>query len=284
MKRTTFAALLALAVSAAQAVGPQPVWKTDGFASPESVVYSTQQKVLYVSNINGVENARDGNGFISQLALDGRVIQRQWLKGLNSPHGLGYYHGWLYVADIDELVEIDTGNGRIKRKLKAPGAKFLNDVTVTSNGTVFVSDMVTNTIWRLQGDSFTPWLHDDALENPNGLLFDSGALLVASWGAMKPDFSTETPGYVKTVDLSTRAITARFLPVPLGNLDGLASDGKAGYVVSDYMRGNVFRIGADGQPNLWLQLTEGTADLCTAPGLLLLPQSVENTVSAYSLK
>lgn len=283
MKHIIFAAVLAFAASAAQAVGPKPVWKTDGFANPESVVYATQQKLLYVSNVNGKPDAKDGNGFISQVALDGRIVKREWLKGLHAPKGLGYYHGWLYVVDLDELLEIDTGNGRIKRRLKAPGAKFLNDVTVTSNGTVFVSDMVTNTIWRLQGNAFTPWLQDAALENPNGLLFDKGKLLVASWGVMKPDFSTETPGYLKTVDLSTRAITARFLPVPLGNLDGLASDGKAGYVVSDFMRGNVFRIGADGQPNLWLQLTQGTADIGTAPGLLLLPQMSENTVSAYSL-
>lgn len=284
MKNIAFAAVLALAASAAQAVGPTPVWTTDGFANPESVIYSSQQKVLYVSNINGEPDAKDGNGFISQLGLDGKVIKRQWLKGLNAPKGLGYYHGWLYVADIDELIEIDTGNGRIKRKLKAPGANHLNDVTVSSNGTVFVSDQVTNTIWRLQGESFTPWVVDAALENPNGLLFDKGQLLVASWGVMKPDFSTETPGYIKTVDLNTKAISARFLPVPLGNLDGLAADGKGGYVVDDFTRGNVFRIGADGQPNLWLQLTPGTADLGTAPGLLLLAHRVDNTVSAYSLK
>lgn len=284
MKNTVLAALLAMAASAAQAVGPEPVWKATGFANPESVIYSTQQKVLYVSNVNGEPDAKDGNGFISQLTLDGKFIKREWFKGLNAPKGMGYYHGWLYVADIDQLVEIDTGNGRVKRRLKAPGAKFLNDVTVTSNGTVFVSDTVTNTIWRLQGESFTPWLQEAALENPNGLLFEKGQLLVASWGVMKPDFSTETPGYIKTVNLDTRAISARFLPIPLGNLDGLVSDSKGGYVVSDYVRGNVFRIGTDGQPNLWLQLTTGTADLGAAPGLVLLPQRLENTVSAYSLK
>lgn len=280
----TFIAVLALAAGVAQAAGSEPVWKASGFANPESVIYSSLQKVLYVSNCNGPDDAKDGNGFISQLGLDGKIIKQQWLKGLNGPKGLGYYHGFLYVADIDELIEIDTGNSRIKRRLKAPGAKFLNDVTVTPSGTVFVSDMVTNTIWRLQGTTFTPWLTDAALENPNGLLFDKGQLLVASWGAMKPDFSTVTPGYIKAVDVNTGAISARFTPVPLGNLDGLVADGKGGYVVSDFMRGNVFKIGADGQPKLWLQLTQGTADVGVAPGLLLLPQMTDGTVSAYSLK
>lgn len=277
-------ALLALVATTAQALGPEPVWKTGGFANPQSVVYASLQKLLYVSNVNGEPLAKDGNGFISQLGLDGRIIKREWLRGLNAPKGLAYYHGFLYVADIDELIEIDTGNGRIKRRLKAAGAKLLKDVTVTSNGTVFVSDQITNTIWRLQGESFTAWLSDPALENPTGLLFDQGQLLVASWGVMQPDFSTITAGYLKTINLDTLAIAARFTPIPLGNLDGLVSDGKRGYIVSDYLRGNVFKIGADGQPNLWLALEPGTASLGTAPGLMLLPQFKDSTLSAYSLK
>jgi DNA-binding beta-propeller fold protein YncE len=275
---------LAVLFSTAHAAGPTPLWQTDGFANPESVVYSSQQKMLYVSNVNGEPDAKDGNGFISRVGLDGKVIKREWFKGLNAPKGLGYYYGLLYVADIDELLEIDTGNGRVKRRFKAAGAKFLNDVTVTGNGTVFVSDQITNTIWRLSGNSFTPWLQSAELENPNGLLFDKGKLLVASWGVMKPDFSTETPGYIKAVDLDTQAITPLVAPIPLGNLDGLVSDGQGGYVVSDFMRGNVFRIGSDGQPRLWLQLTQGTADVGVAPGLLLVPQMADGVLSAYSLK
>lgn len=284
MKHIAIASLLAFAASTAQAVSPEPVWKTGGFDNPESVVYSSLQKVLYVSNVNGAPDAKDGNGFISQVGLDGKVIQRQWVKGLNAPKGLGYLRGYLYVADLDELLEIDTGNKRITRRFKAPNAKFLNDVTVTPRGTVFVSDTVTNTLWRLQGDSFTAWLNDPALENPNGLVFDQGKLVVATWGAMKPDWSTETPGYLKVVDPETKAIAARFAPIPLGNLDGLVADGKGGYVVTDNTRGNVFKIGPDGQPNLWLQLTPGTADIGAAPGLIVLPQMSENTLTAYPSK
>lgn len=277
-------AVFALCASAAHAAGPVPLWTASGFANPESAIYSTQQKVLYVSNINGEPNAKDGNGFISQLSLDGKPIKREWLKGLNAPKGLGYYYGLLYIADLDELLEVDTGNGRIKRRLKAPGSKGLSDVVVTGNGTVFVSEESGNTIWRLQGGSFAPWVRDPALEGPNGLLFDKGQLVVASFGVPRADGQGAENSYLKTVDLTTKTIAARFLPIPLGNLDGLASDGKGGTVVSDFSRGNVFRIGADGQPNLWLQLTPGTADLGTAPGLLLVPQRLENTVSAYALK
>lgn len=283
MKKIFF--LLALAVGSAQAAGPAPVWTTAGFANPESVVYSSLQKVLYVSNVNGKPDAKDGNGFISQVGLDGRVIKREWLKGLHAPKGLAYLRGFLYVTDIDQLLEVDTGNGRITRRFKAAGAQFLNDVAVTPRGTVFVSDMLTNTIWRLQGDHFTPWLKDDALQMPNGLAWDGGKLIVASWGVgLKPDLSTETTGYLQSVDAETKAITARFAPIPLGNLDGVVANGKGGYVVSDHMRGNVFKIGADGQPNLWLQLTPGTADIGAAPGLIVLPQMSENTLSAYSYK
>lgn len=280
MKPLLLVLLTAVALSA-HAVGPEPLWKAEGFSNPESVVYAKQQKLLYVSNVNGAPDARDGNGFISRVGLDGKIINREWFKGLNAPKGLGYYYGLLYVADIDELLEIDTGNGRVKRRFKAAGAKFLNDVTVTGNGTVFVSDMVTNTIWRLQGNAFTAWLGSPALQNPNGLLFDKGELLVASWGVMQPDFSTETPGYLQRVDLASAAVTAKFAPIPLGNLDGLVSDGKGNLIVSDFMRGNVFRIAADGQPRLWLQLEPGTADLGSAPGMVLVPNMNAGSVTAY---
>jgi DNA-binding beta-propeller fold protein YncE len=278
MTRVMLLSLLALA-GIARAAPPQPAWTATGFANPDAVVYASQQKLIYVSNVNGEPNARDGNGFISQLGLDGKLVRRQWLKGLHAPKGLGYYHGWLYVADLDELLEVDTGNGHIRRRFKAPGAQALTGVAVSSGGTVFVSDASGNALWRLQGNALELWLRDEALQNPNGLLFDKGQLLVASAAT-----GNETGGYLQAVDLASKVVSARFAPIPLGRLDGIASDGKGGYAVSDFVRGNVFRINAGGQPELWLQVTPGTAALGAAPGLLLVPQRNENTVAAYPLK
>lgn len=282
--RIVTAALLALASVAAQAVGPAPLWKAEGFANPESAAYSPAKGgLIYVSNINGAPDARDGNGFISLLSADGKVLKREWKTGLNAPKGLAVKGGLLYVSDLDELLEIDTGNLRVLRRFKAAGAKFLNDVTLAGD-TVYVSDMVTNTLWRLQGNSFEVFVKDAALENPNGLLVQNGQLIVGSWGVMKEDFSTETPGYLKAVELGSRSIGPLFAPIPLGNLDGVVSDGKGGLVVSDFNNGNIFKVSAKGEVNLWLPLEAGTADLGSIPGkAVLIPNMQNNTLTAYPL-
>ena len=81
----------------------------------------------------------------------------------------------LYVADIDQLVAIDTKAGTVVKRWPAAGAKFLNDVVADPQGRVLVSDMVTNQIWMLDGDQFSVWLHDAKLEDPNGLQFKAAS-------------------------------------------------------------------------------------------------------------
>jgi len=50
------------------------LWETeDKLKVPESVFYSNDDNLLYVSNINGNPTAKDGNGFISKLSLSGEI-------------------------------------------------------------------------------------------------------------------------------------------------------------------------------------------------------------------
>lgn len=280
MRFTAFlpALLLATAVQAA----PTTSWTLAGFDQPESAVYASQQKLIYVASVEGDPAAKDGKGYVSQVSTDGKLIRKKWYGGLNAPKGLGYYYGLLYVADIDELLEIDTGNGRVKRRFKAPGAKFLNDIAVSGSGVVYVSDTATNTIWRLSGDSFTSIVKSEDLNSPNGLLVDKGQLVVASWGKDAQGDKPAEQSWLQAVDLDSRAIQPRFSPIPLGQLDGLAPDGKGGYYVSDYMLGNLFHVAADGEVKLWIPLEQGIADLAVLPGKgLLVPNMVNGTLSLY---
>lgn len=276
--------LAGLLLSAGASAAPTATWTLSGLDQPESAVYASQQKLIYVANVGGEPLARDGNGYLSQVSVDGKLVKKRWFGGLNAPKGLGYYYGLLYVTDIDELLEIDTGNGRVKRRFKAPGAKFLNDVAVAGNGVVYVSDLGTNTIWRLSGDSFTAIVKSEELQAPNGLLLDKGQLVVASWGKEAQGDNPAEQSWLKVVDLNSRAVQARFAPIPLGNLDGLAADGKGGYYVSDFMLGNLFHISAGGEVQLWLPLEQGIADLAVLPSKgLLVPNIVTGTLSLYPL-
>ena len=185
MTRVLVALILSLcALSAAHAGAPKKLWELKGFDAPESVVFDPASNALYVSNIGGKIWQKDRNGFLAKVSSDGKMIERDWLTGLDSPTGLALDGGKLYVADIDQLVEIDIASKSIAKRYPAPGAKWFNDVASDGKGVVYVADSATNTIWRLKDGKFEAWLTDDALNAPNGLHVEGDTLIVAPFGAM----------------------------------------------------------------------------------------------------
>jgi hypothetical protein len=116
MKASSIAAAIALAAGLATSAssGPVEVWQTTGLKHPESALPDPTATFAYVSNVNGQPLDKDGNGFISKVSLkDGKALEVEWAKGLDAPKGLALANGHLYAADIDKLVEIDAGSGKI---------------------------------------------------------------------------------------------------------------------------------------------------------------------------
>jgi sugar lactone lactonase YvrE len=275
-----------LLAGGAWAAEPQQVWQATGLDGPESAVHDSGQGVIYVSNVNGEANAADGNGYIAKLSPSGEIQEKEWVTGLNAPKGMALHEGKLYVSDIDELVVIDTASGEITDRHKAEGATFLNDVTAAEDGRVFVSDMMENQVWKLEGDQFEMWLEDEALENPNGLLAEPDRLVVAAWGKPKEDFSTDVPGHLKAVDYESKEITSIGSGEPIGNLDGVESDGQGGYLVTDWFSGGLYQISSDGKAEMLMDLKQGSADHEVVEGenLAVIPMMMEGTVDAYKTR
>ena len=240
---------------------PAQVWELAGFEAPESALPVKADNVIYVSNVNGNAPDKDGNGYISKVSFDGKMIAQKWVTGLDAPKGLARVGDKLYAADIDKLVEIDVATGAIVTRFEAKDAKFLNDVTADTLGHVYVSDMVTNTIWRLEDRKLEVWLKDDALLNPNGLTVDGNTLVVASWGVMTDGFATKVPGHLLEVSLSDKKIHDLGNGKPVGNLDGLEILDKDSFIVTDWMAGLLFKIGRDGEAKVLMPLSPGSADL-----------------------
>ena len=89
-------------------------WETEKvFELPESVVFDQKNEVLYVSNITEHPFNKDGTGFISKVGLDGKIIELKWVKSLNAPKGLTIVNDKLFIADVDELVEVDIATSKI---------------------------------------------------------------------------------------------------------------------------------------------------------------------------
>ncbi len=241
---------------------------------PESVLYDGERNVIYVSNIDGKPSVHDGKGFIALLGPDGRVLERQWIKGLDAPKGLGVFGDRLYVSDIDVLVEISIPEKKIVARHTAPEAVFLNDVAVGPDGTVYVSDMGASSIYWLKGGKIEKWAVSKKLSSPNGLFIEKDKLLAG------------LKDRIVSIDLQSREITDLILHT--GSIDGLEADGKGNYLISDW-KGHVYRVNTRGEKVLLLDTTPinmQAADIDFVPGssTLLVPTFNNNRVVAYRVK
>jgi hypothetical protein len=268
------------------AAEPKLVWETKGLEQPESVVQDPATGAIYVSNIAGAVMQKDGIGFISKLRPDGKIDVREWVKGLNGPAGMAIFDRTLYVADIDQLIEINAASGSIVKRHPAKGAIFLNDVEIDKDGTVYVSDTPMNTIWRLKGGTFEPWLANDDLNGPNGLLVEGNKLIVSSLGKIPSEGEKGELGGLLSVNIEDQKISKLGDNQAIGNLDGIESIAPGVFLVTDWAAGALYEINAKGKVKRLSDLNQGSADLTVLPesNLVLIPMMLDNSLAAYSLK
>jgi len=257
-----------------------------GFQAPESAYWDAASRTWYVSNVAGSETEKDGKGWISSLHADGRSDRPGWVSGLNAPKGIRSRGKTLYVSDIDELVAIDIPNRKIVSRIKAPGAKFLNDVAVGPKGEVYVSDTLKNAIYRCT-TTCDVWVEGANLEGPNGLLVEGGRLIVAAFGLVTDPatFATRTPGRLLAVDLKTKVVTVLGNKKPIGNLDGLERDGED-YLVTDNMAGKLLRVSRSGAVTVLKDGFKNCADIGydAVSGVIAVPEMGSGTVQFFKLE
>ena len=279
-------ALIAPAIaSTVAAAAPKLLWETKGLANPESVVQDPLTGALYVSNVNGAVMQKDANGFISKLTPDGKISVREWVKGLDAPAGLALHDRTLYVGDVDQLVEINVASGEIVKRYPAKNALFLNDVVTAPDGAVYVSDTLTNTIWRLKDGVFEPWLTSDELHGPNGLLVQGDKLIVAAFGKLASEGQAQEKAGMLSVNIEDKKISKFGDGTPIGNLDGLETLIPGVYLVSDWNEGALYRIDSKGKATLLIDLNQGSADQTYLPDqkTVIIPMMLDSSVIAYEL-
>ncbi|REH48909.1 hypothetical protein C7448_105192 [Tenacibaculum gallaicum] len=264
-------------------------WELEGLKNPESVVFDTSNQVLYVSNINGAPTDKDGNGFISKISLEGKLLELEWLKGFDAPKGLTIYKGKLYTTDINTIVEIDIATKQVQR-FTAKDATFLNDIVADKKGNVYASNTFGfSGIYKLpvKGKRRVElWLKNDSLNMPNGLLIEKNNLIAAGWGMdLDPKtFATKTPGRLVKINLKTKNI--EFMSKPFGNLDGL-SETLHGFLITDWFAGSLlyFKKGYDKGQKV-IDLPQGSADTYfdKTAKTLYIPLMLNNKLLKYHFK
>jgi sugar lactone lactonase YvrE len=252
-----------------------PHWTLTGFEQPESVV--GDQTYLYVSNINGTPMEKNGKGYISKITADGKWIEQHWAMGLDAPKGMAIHDGFLYVADLTRLHKIDLNSGQTQQVWEVSDAKMLNDVTVSPEGVVYVSDLIGGGLYRLKGNTFALWKTYPELEHPNGVLWEDNTLIVGNWGqGMHEDFSTDSPGILYRIALESEALSPLLNGEPLGNIDGITRIDETLWI-SDWLAGDLMK--ADGSAKR--HLGQGLADIYAIDNTLYTPMMMDGTVSAW---
>ena len=242
--------------------------KKGGTALPEAAVYDPANDVVYVSNY-----FNEGNEFLSKVSANGEILVREWIKNLRRPTGLALRGNTLYAVDRSGLNVIDVGKGEITSTIPLTGMRAPNDVTLAENGDLYISDLPAGAVFRYSGGKLERWIEN--LNGPNGLLAETGRLIVGQNEALL------------AVNLADKSVTVLARFEQGANIDGLAADGRGGYLVSDY-NGKLYRISKDGTKTLLLNTStpgDQIADFAYIPGrkLLFIPMFQSNGLAAYSI-
>lgn len=242
----------------------------------ESAVYDSKRTVIYASLIG---NKEVGDGAIAKVALDGKLVDANFINGLNDPKGIAITKDKLYVSDVTELVEADLETGKIIKKYTLDGIKFLNDVTLDNERNVFVSDTSTSKIYKLDTEgNFNLWFSEVSLDRPNGLLIQDNIMYVVSWGS-KPE-----GGRVSKINMTTKSIDA--ISSVIGNLDGIRVYDQKRMIISDWRSGNIHLIDYKGNTEQILKVGQSVGDIAyiKEKNLLLLPMNKQSRLLFYKVE
>ncbi len=253
-------------------------WEAKGFQFPESIVADPTSDWIYVSNIV----SREAPGYISRISKNGKVVDYNWIGGLNQPCGLAIFDDKLYVGDQDKVHIIDIEKAQVIRSLSFVGALSFNDVAIGKNGKVFISDLMSGRIFTIINNKLEVWIENAEFSHPNGLYVDNGNLIVADLGdKLNPDASPQTPGSVYKVNMADKSVEIIKSGFHLGGLDGVTKVGDK-YIVTNNSGGELYAV-SDKERMLLGTLGRGIADLCAEGNTIYVP-NFTGTVNSFTVK
>ncbi|MEO9870029.1 SMP-30/gluconolactonase/LRE family protein [Ekhidna sp.] len=254
------------------------VWQTDSVMNtPEAVRFDAENNMIYVMNMGVKPNSeKDGDGTISKLSVDGEILEKEWVTGLNSPKGANFQNGKLYVADIDELVQIDIITATVEKRYPSIDPKFLNDTDVDENGDVYFTDTGSDQVLKLVDGEVMVWQKIEGL-NPNGVFVEENRVLIISYG-LGEFYAFNKESGVKEI-----------LATGIKGGDGIVAIDE-GYLISTWP-GEIFFVPKDqrgGDATKILDTKDAglnAADITLIPekDLLIVPTFLGNSVSAYKI-
>lgn len=270
----------------------------DSLRNPESVAWDARRGELLVSNVNGSSTAKDGNGFISRVGMDGGLRQARLVdptrRGttLHAPKGMVVVGDTVWVADVDALRAFDAQTGApIAMVNLAPlGATFLNDVAVGPDDALYVTDSGIrlagsglvehpgrDRVYRVDADGRPSVALENArLRMPNGIAWDAdrSRFVIAPLGS--DTLFAWTPGTADIVPIATGP----------GQYDGVAVLSGGRLLVSSGGTSAIHLFERDGTHRAVIENVPSPADFAYLPGrdLVVVPLLGANRVEWWVLR
>lgn len=246
-----------------------------GFNNPESVAEGPDGSI-YVSEI-GERNVEDGK--ISKIDKDGSISTVA--KGLYDPKGIVFFQDKLYVTDRDVILEVQldgTWNVHTGTMAFPKTPVFLNDIEVSSNGDLYVSDTGDfkdgGFVFLIKKNSGVTVMFEGnkLIKAPNGLLATQDTkILILDWA-----------GELLEADLKNNKIIK--IAEGFDGGDGIAKKDNAIFV-SSWKKGIVYKI-KNGKTIKIADNFEAAADITLSLNQknLIIPDMKSGTVSVIKVE
>ena len=207
----------------------EKLWESDSITvkGPESALFDPETNSIYVSSMN--------DGSVVIMDLNGKVIKKNWITGLNANKGSALYNGFFYTAETKAIAVIDVNKAQIVKRIPIDSAVMLNDLAIDSKGVVYVSDTRTGKVYRIENDK--PSLYLENMAGANGLL------------AVKDDLYVLTSTAFQKVDAGRKVTT--IADGFESGLDGIVMISDREFIISNY-KGIIWWVGTDGTKQLLL--------------------------------
>jgi hypothetical protein len=239
-----------------------------GLERPESALYDPVADVYLVSNVGGAPLARDGNGFISKISPEGKLLEARFIESgkagveLHAPKGMAIVGDLLAVVDLDGVALFERVSGKPVKLLAIDDPGFLNDVLVWDESTLFVTDTAKNRISRVSLDgTVSTLIESPRLGGPNGIARCGDGLCVVGFD----DGSITNVSIAGEIEKHAKASASE--------LDGIVITPDGRQLVASWAAKAVLIAGDDGKLDTLFKGLESPADIGfdTKRGRVLVP-------------
>lgn len=239
---------------------------------PESVVYDAKRDICYVSSFMD-----EKNGSINIIKTNGDIVKLKWITDVMRPTGLAVHKDKLYCVERNRVSVIDPDSGKVMRRYPILNPGFPNDIAITKEGMIFVSDSRSGVIYNFEEDTFRIWHQSQDIAGANVLFAEEETLWIGASGS----------GTMKSINIKTNEWGTSLFIGKGAVLDGFAVIGDNQYLAGDN-NGLLYMVYGSEVKKIILNTKtpqRNIADFVYIPEkeLLIIPTFTDNKIVGYKI-